>query len=55
LERNWRRWKKRQSGERKMETIIEEEKIKEENLKVREWTEENDNEIGNMTNPYYKL
>jgi len=38
-----------------METITEEEEIKEENSGVREWTEENDDEMGNMIDPYYKL
>jgi len=36
LERNWRWWKGRRSGERKMETITKEEEIKEENSGVRE-------------------
>ena len=55
LERNWRQWKERQLGKRKIETITEEEEIKEENSGVREWTEDDDNEIGNITNPYYEL
>jgi len=38
-----------------METIIEEEEIKEENSGVREWTEEDDDEMGNMMDPCYKL
>jgi len=33
----------------------EEEEIKEENLKVREWTKEDNNEMGNIADPYYKL
>jgi len=33
-----------------MKTIPEEEK-----LGVREWTEEDDNEMGNMIDPYYEL
>ena len=36
LERNWRWWKGKQLGERKMETIIEEEEIREESSGVRE-------------------
>jgi len=36
LERNWRRWKKKRSGERKMKTIVKEEEIREENSGVRE-------------------
>jgi len=55
LERNWRWWKGKQSGERKIETITEEEEIKEENSGVREWTEEDDDKMGNMIDPYYKL
>jgi len=38
-----------------MKTIPEEEEIEEEKLGVREWTEEDDDEIGNMVDPYYKL
>jgi len=38
-----------------MKTIIEKEEIKEENSRVREWTEEDDNDIGNITDPYYEL
>jgi len=38
-----------------MKTITEEKEIKEENSEVREWTEEDDNKIGNMTDPYYEL
>jgi len=38
-----------------MKTIPEEEEIKEEKLEVREWTEEDDNEMGNMADPYYEL
>jgi len=34
-----------------METIKEEE----DKLGVREWTEEDNKEIGNMVDPYYKL
>ena len=39
----------------KDETIAEEEEIEEEKLGVREWTEDDDDEIGNIVNPYYKL
>ena len=38
-----------------METIVEEEEIKEENSRVREWTEEDDDEMGNMIDPCYEL
>jgi len=36
-----------------MEMITEE--VKEEKLGVREWTEEDDNKMGNMVDPYYEL
>jgi len=57
LERNWRRWKgKRERGQRTMEMIKEEEEeIKQKNLGIKEWTEEDDDEIGNMINPYNEL
>ena len=56
LERNWR-WKGGRKRERKtIETIKEEEEeIKQKNLGRKEWTEENDDEIGKMVNPYNKL
>jgi len=38
-----------------METIEEEEEIKEEKSGVREWTEEDNNKMGNMVDPYYEL
>jgi len=39
-----------------METIEEEEEeIEQENSGIREWTEEDDNEVGNIVNPYYEL
>jgi len=39
-----------------METIKEEkEKIEQGNSGIKEWTEEDDDEIGNMINPYYEL
>ena len=57
LERNWRRWKGgRRKGRRTMETIEEEEEeIEQENSGIRKWTEEDDNEVGNIVDPYYKL
>jgi len=56
LERNWRRWKGKKSKRRgTMKTIPEEEEIQEENSGIREWTEEDNNKIGNMVDPYYKL
>jgi len=40
---------------KKIETIAEKEEIKEENSGVKEWTKENNNEMSNITDPYYKL
>jgi len=52
LERNWRRWKgKRPARRETMKTIPEEE----EKLGVREWIEEDEDEMGNMVDPYYEL
>jgi len=38
-----------------METITEEEEIRKESSGVREWTKKDDDEIGNMIDPYYEL
>jgi len=38
-----------------METIAEEEEIGKESSRVREWTEKDDDEMGNMMDPYYEL
>jgi len=38
-----------------MKTIPEEEEVKEEKLGVREWTEEDEDKMGNMVDPYYEL
>ena len=38
-----------------MKTIPEEEEIKEEKSGVREWMEEDNDEIGNMIDPCYEL
>ena len=38
-----------------MKTILEEKEIKEEKSGVREWTEEDDDKMGNMADPYYEL
>ena len=61
LERNWRRWKGTQwkksqlgKGKTTLETIKEEEEIEQEKSEVRKQTEE-DNEMGNMVDPYYEL
>ena len=37
-----------------LETIKEEEKIEQENLGIREWTNKN-NKMGNIVDPYYEL
>jgi len=56
LERNWRQWKGRKPVRREaMKTILEEEEVKEENLEVREWTEEDEDGMGDMVDPYYEL
>jgi len=56
LERNWRRWKSRKPIRREaMKTIPEEEEVEEENLGVREWTEEDEDGIGDMVDLYYEL
>ena len=38
-----------------MKTIPEEEEIEEKKSGVREWTEENNDKMGNMADPYYEL
>jgi len=38
-----------------MKTILEEEEIREEKSGVREWTEENDDKMGNMMDLCYEL
>jgi len=55
LERNWRQWKGKRLGERKMETIAEKEEVKKKSSGVREWTEDDDDKMGNMIDLYYKL
>jgi len=56
MEKNWRRWKGKKPMKREtMKTILEEEEIKKEKSGVREWTEEDDNEMGNMMDPCYEL
>jgi len=57
LEKNWRRWKGGKTrGQRTMETIKEkEEEIEQESSGIKEWTEKDDKEIGNMVDPYYEL
>jgi len=38
-----------------METIEEKEEIEQENLGLREWTKEDDDEMDNIVDPYYEL
>jgi len=52
LERNWRRWKgKRLTRRETIKTIPEEE----EKSGVQEWTEEDEDEMDNIVDPYYEL
>jgi len=55
LERNWRRWKGKKPARRGTIKTIPEEEVEEEKSGVREWTEEDEDEIGNMVDPYYEL
>jgi len=56
MERNWRRWKGKKPARRgTMKTIPEEKEEVEEKSGVREWTEEDEDEMGNMVDPYYEL
>ena len=57
MERNWRRQKGKKPARRgTMKTIPEEEEeVEEEKSGVREWTEEDEDEMGNMVDPYYEL
>ena len=54
LERNWKWWKGKQLGGKRIETITKEEAEKEKSG-VREWTEEDNNEMGNIVDLYYEL
>jgi len=38
-----------------MTMIPEEEKMKEEKSEIQEWTEEDNDEMGNVADPYYEL
>ena len=56
MEKNWRQWKGKKPIKRKtIKTILEEKEIKEEKSGVREWTEEDNDDMGNMVDPCYKL
>ena len=56
MEKNWKRWKGKKPTKREtITTILEEEEIEEEKSGVREWTEEDDDKMGNMIDLCYKL
>jgi len=56
MERNWRRWKGKKPARRgTMKTIPEEEEEIEEKSGIREWMEEDEDEMGDMVDPYYEL
>jgi len=57
LEKTGKQWKGGQmKGQRTMETIKEEEEeIEQESSGLKEWTEKDDNEMGNICDPYYEL
>jgi len=56
MEKNWRQWKGKKPMKREMmKTILEEEEIKKEKSGVGEWTEEDNDEMGNMMDPCYEL
>ena len=56
MEKNWRRWKGKKPMKREtMKTILKEEEIEEEKSGVREWTEEDNDEMGNMMDLCYEL
>jgi len=38
-----------------LEIIAEKEEIKQKKPEIREWTKEDEEEMGNMVDPYYKL
>ena len=38
-----------------METVKEKKEVEQENFELREQTEEDDNEMGNICDPYYEL
>ena len=54
--KNWRQQKGKKPMRREtMKTIPEDEEIEEEKSGIQEWTEEDDDEIGNLADQYYKL
>jgi len=56
LERNWKRWKGRRPVRREaIKSIPEKEEVEKEKSGVREWTEEDENRMDDIVDPYYKL
>ena len=57
LENNWRWWKGKKPVRRRMMKTIpeEEEETEEEKSEIREWIEEDKDEMDNMVDPYYEL
>jgi len=57
LERSWKQWKGRQGNrKRTLETIREEkEEIKQKGSEIKEWMKEDEDKMGNIVDPYYKL
>ena len=54
LERNWRQWKRGQPKKRRTMEMIREEEEKDKSG-IREWTEEDNEKMDNMVDPYYEL
>ena len=54
LERNWRQWKRGQPKKRRTIVMIREEEEKDKSG-IREWTEEDNEKMDNMVDPYYEL
>jgi len=55
LERNWRRWKGKRPTKRETMKTIPEEEVEEKKSGVREWTEEDEDKMGDIVDPYYEL
>jgi len=56
MKKNWRQWKGKKPTKREtMKTIPEKEEIEKKKPGVREWTEEDNDDMGNMADPYYEL
>jgi len=57
MERNWRQWKGKRPKKRGMMKTIpeEEEEAKEKSSGIQEWTKEDNDNMGNIVDPYYKL